>query len=69
MPAGFGHVFRSLEDNVQMLFRVDTPFDLRCSRTVSYRDPQIALDIRARDFILSEYDAAAPLLAQSDCNL
>jgi dTDP-4-dehydrorhamnose 3,5-epimerase len=69
VPSGFGHVFRSLEDNVMMLFRVDTPFDLQYSRTISYRDPQIALDIREREFLLSEYDAAAPVLAQSDCNL
>lgn len=69
VPPGFGHVFRSLEDNVMMLFRVDTPFDLQYSRTISYHDPQIALDIREREFILSEYDAAAPMLAQSDCNL
>ena len=33
------------------------------SKTISYRDPEIALDICNRDFIVSPKDAEAPLLS------
>ncbi len=46
-----------------MLFQIDQEFDPALSKTISYRDPEIALDIRDRDFIVSPKDAEAPLLS------
>ena len=45
------------------LFQIDQVFDPALSKTIFYRDPEIALDIRDRDFIVSPKDAEAPLLS------
>ena len=63
VPRGFGHLFRSTQDNTVMLFSVDCDFDSG-SRTLSYRDPEINLDICNSDvdFIMAEKDKNAPRL-------
>jgi len=68
VPNGFGHLFRSTTDNVVMLFKIDEEFDSEYSRTISYKDPEIALDILNRKFVMSENDKKAPCLQESDCN-
>ena len=63
VPRGFGHLFRSTADNTLMIFSVDCDFDSG-AQTVSFRDPEINLDIRTSDipFIMSAKDSAAPFL-------
>lgn len=68
VPVGFGHLFRSTTDNVVLMFKIDEEFDPKYSRALSYKDPEIALDIMHRKFIVSDYDEKAPWLQQSDCN-
>ena len=63
IPRGFGHLFYSTAPDTKMLFQIDQEFDPALSKTISYRDPEIALDIRDRDFIVSPKDAEAPLLS------
>ena len=67
VPHGFGHLFMSTTDNVIMLFKIDELFDTQYSRTLSYKDPAIALDIMNSNFITSDKDLNAPFLA--DCNI
>ena len=62
IPRGFGHLFYSTASDTKMLFQIDQEFDPALSKTISYRDPEIALDICNRDFIVSPKDAGAPLL-------
>jgi len=68
VPNGFGHLFRSTTDNVVMLFKIDEEFNSEYSRTISYKDPEIAFDIMNSRFIMSENDKKAPCLKESDCN-
>jgi dTDP-4-dehydrorhamnose 3,5-epimerase len=66
VPPGFGHLFRSTTDNVTMLFGIDEYFDSNYCCNISYKDPEIHLDIMNETFILSDYDEIAPLLKDSD---
>ncbi len=63
IPRGFGHLFYSTEPDTKMLFQIDQEFVAALSQAISYRDPEIALDICDRDFIISPKDAEAPLLS------
>lgn len=69
IPKGFGHLFRSLTNDVVMLFRIDEYFEDKYSGSISYKDTKINLDIRDQEFIASEYDLNAPILDISNCNL
>ena len=69
IPRGFGHVFYSTVPDTKMLFQIDREFDPALSQSISYKDPEIALDIRDRDFIVSPKDAAAPFLASIQSQL
>ena len=69
IPRGFGHLFYSTEPDTKMLFQIDREFDPALSQSISYKDPEIALDIRDRDFIVSPKDAAAPLLSSVELNI
>lgn len=62
IPRGFGHLFYSSTDNALMIFQIDQSFDKKLSRQISYRDPEINLDIKDRKFILAPKDESAPFL-------
>ena len=68
IPRGFGHGFLTLEDNVEFLYNVDRPYNPAFDRSICYYDPDLAIDWGIAAPILSEKDAAAPLLRDSDCN-
>ena len=69
IPRGFGHLFYSTEQDTKMLFQIDREFDPALSQSISYKDPEIALDICNRDFIVSSKDAEAPLLTSIQSQL
>lgn len=69
IPRGFGHLFYSTVPDTKMLFQIDREFDPALSQSISYKDPEIALDIRDRDFIVSPKDTAAPFLASIQSQL
>ena len=69
IPRGFGHLFYSTVPDTKMLFQIDREFDPALSQSISYKDPEIALDVRNRDFIVSPKDAAAPFLASIQSQL
>jgi dTDP-4-dehydrorhamnose 3,5-epimerase len=68
IPYGFGHLFRSITDNVIMSFKIDEYFDNAYSNSISYKDPEIGLDIMHEKFVLSRNDEMAPSLKDSNCN-
>ncbi|MBN2353897.1 MAG: dTDP-4-dehydrorhamnose 3,5-epimerase family protein [Spirochaetales bacterium] len=68
IPKGFGHAFLSLEDDTEAVFRVDEYMDPALQRAISFRDPELGIPFGVEDPVLADYDAAAPLLRDSDCN-
>ena len=68
IPRGFGHAFITLTDNVEVCYKVDNFYSPEHDRSVRYDDPQIGVQWQTASPILSEKDAQAPLLAESDCD-
>ena len=65
VPTGFAHGFVTLEDHTEVLYKVSKPYSPEHDRSLRYDDPAIGIDwpLDAPP-ILSEKDAAAPLLAE-----
>ncbi|HUE46540.1 MAG TPA: dTDP-4-dehydrorhamnose 3,5-epimerase [Aestuariivirgaceae bacterium] len=64
VPAGFGHAFLTLEDDSEVQYSVSRPYSKAHDAAVRWDDPDIAIDwpVARADVILSQKDAAAPLL-------
>ena len=69
IPHGFGHGFLAMSDNVTMSFKIDQYFNNDLSRSISYKDPEINLNIKIDEDLISDQDKYAPFLVNSDCNL
>jgi dTDP-4-dehydrorhamnose 3,5-epimerase len=69
IPHGFGHGFLSMSDDVTMSFKIDQYFNSDLSRSISYKDPEINLNIKIDEELISDQDKYAPFLKDSDCNL
>lgn len=68
IPRGFGHGFVTLTDDVEFCYKVDNLHSRECDRSIRFDDPQIGVVWGVTEPVLSQKDAAAPMLAQSDCN-
>lgn len=68
IPKGFAHGFVTLTDNVQFVYKCDNFYSKECDRSIKFNDPQIGVEWGIEDPIVSEKDANAPLLKDSDCN-
>lgn len=68
IPKGFAHGFVVLSEGAEVQYKVDCLYDKACDRGIRYDDP--ALGIVWPDFkmLVSEKDAKAPLLKDSDVN-
>lgn len=66
MPQGFLHGFVTLTPDVEVLYKVDNFYSPQNDRSVCYKDPAIGVDWGIDNPILSQKDAAAPLLKNSD---
>jgi dTDP-4-dehydrorhamnose 3,5-epimerase len=62
MPVGFGHAFLSLTDGVHVLYKCTEEYDPALDAGIRWDDPEIDIDWPVRDPILSDKDAALPLL-------
>ena len=69
IPAGFGHAALTLEDDTNIIMRIDNYFDPHLSRAIRYDDPDLALSFDAECPTLSEQDRLAPFLVDCDFNL
>lgn len=69
IPRGFGHLFVTLTDDVEVQYKVDELYYPEYDRSIAYNDPEIGLDLGdIEDPTISEKDRKAPLLKDSDVN-
>ena len=68
IPRGFGHGFLTLTDDVEFLYKVDNPYNATADRGIRWNDPELAINWGITVPFVSEKDAVAPLLRDSDCN-
>lgn len=68
IPKGFAHGFLALSDNVEVQYKVDEYYSQEHDRSIRFNDPEIGIYWGIEEPILSEKDASAPLLKDSDVN-
>jgi dTDP-4-dehydrorhamnose 3,5-epimerase len=68
IPKGFAHGFLTLEDNTEIQYKVDNYYSKEHDRSIRFDDPEIGIDWEVSEPLVSDKDAAAPLLSDSDCN-
>lgn len=68
IPAGFGHGFITLEDDCEVLYKVDELYSPDLDRAIAWNDPEIQIPWNISDPIISEKDMKAPFLSLSDVN-
>lgn len=66
VPKGFAHGFVTLEDDVEVQYKVDTYYSKEHDRSIKFDDPLFNIDWKVEKFILSEKDKNAPLYKDSD---
>ena len=66
IPRGFGHAFLTLTEDVEFLYKADNSYNAVAERGIRWNDPELAIDWGITHPILSEKDATAPLLKESD---
>ena len=69
VPRGFLHGFVALEDDTEVLYKVDALFSKECDRSIKFNDPELNVNWHC-DLpgfpILSEKDIKAPLFKDKD---
>ena len=65
IPRGFGHGFVTLTDRVEFLYRADYPYAPEADAGILWNDPQLDIDWKVDDPILSEKDRHLPLLSDA----
>lgn len=68
IPRGFGHGFLTLTDDVEFAYKADNYYNYENDRSILWCDPEINVDWNVENPIISEKDAKAPLLKDSDCS-
>lgn len=68
IPQGFGHAFLTLTDDVEFVYKCDNLYSRELERSIRYDDPEIGIEWGIDGPVLSDKDAVAPFLKDSDCN-
>ena len=68
VPAGFGHAFLTLEDDCHVAYKVDAYYAPSADGGIRWNDPELAIKwpMTGSDPVLSDKDAALPILADGD---
>ena len=69
VPAGFAHGFMTLERDCEGLYKVSGPYSKEAEGAIRWDDPDLAIDWPTDlcgEPLLSDKDAAAPLLADAE---
>ena len=69
VPVGFAHGFMTLSDHAEVLYKTTDVWSRECEQAIRWDDPQLAIEWPdlAMPALLSEKDAAAPLLVNQPC--
>jgi dTDP-4-dehydrorhamnose 3,5-epimerase len=59
VPTGFAHGFSALSEDAVVYYKCTSPYAATLERSVLFSDPDLGIDWRVRDPIVSEKDAAA----------
>ena len=68
IPKGFGHAILTLEDDTNIIYRIDEYSDSDLQRSITYKDDDLNIPFDIENPILSLQDIHAPYLKDSDCN-
>lgn len=68
VPVGFAHGFVSLADDTLVHYKCTGTHSPECERALSYQDPEVNIKWPLPPTIISEKDAAAPLLVGAETN-
>ena len=66
IPRGFAHAFLTLSDNVEFLYKADNYYSPEADRNIIWNDEEIKVGWGIDNPILSQKDANAPKLCNSD---
>jgi dTDP-4-dehydrorhamnose 3,5-epimerase len=66
VPRGFAHGFVVLSDSADFFYKCDAPYSRSAEIAVRWNDPALGIPWGIAEPILSERDAAAPMLADLD---
>lgn len=66
IPRGFLHGFITLTDNVEFQYKADNFYDYPSDRNIIWNDPELNINWGTNHPIVSEKDANAPLIKDSD---
>ena len=64
VPVGFGHGFAVLSDVADVAYQVSSYYDPATEAGIAWDDPEIGVDWRVTEPLLSERDKSAPTLAE-----
>jgi len=65
IPRGFGHAFVTLEDNTEIVYKVDNYYSPKHDAAILWSDPELAIIWGVDSPILSDKDRRAPLLREA----
>ena len=68
VPRGFLHGFVALEDDSEVIYKVDNYYAPECDGAVAWNDPEFNINWNIENPILSEKDLNAPLFKDSKVN-
>lgn len=67
VPAGYAHGYLTLTEGSEVAYKVDAPYSREHEAAIRYDDLAIGIDWpKVGTFILSDKDAVAPLLSETD---
>lgn len=68
IPKGYAHGFVTIEDDVEVIYKVDNFYNKDCDRGIRYDDPEINFNWLEENPILSAKDIGSCHIKNSDCN-
>jgi len=66
IPRGFAHAFITISDDVEFLYKADNYYNPEADRNIIWNDKEIGIAWGFKNPIVSEKDAKAPKLCESD---